>query len=305
MMLTLHCNKGTPAEVIERARALRVEHVSIHCDMFPGYDESGIVPLEPLREYVGRIRDGGINVAGALKWTGRDPGYVLDPASHRAHVDGMLETIRNLGAVGIDTLLHYVDPEAPADPADDERAWAGLIEIYRELVPEAERAGVRLAHHAIWMFIPPDLREEVTATGVTRERYRSFRYPAWRGPFLLRSADEIRRLINAVPSPNNGVCLCTGMDLMGGDLPALVEEFKGRIHYSQMRDHRGRWPSGYEVFPGIGNVDLLGTLRRLEAVGYDGPVSPEHFGQPRHAGEDLEAGAIAYIRDLLAAAEAG
>jgi sugar phosphate isomerase/epimerase len=302
MKLTLHCHERTPAEVVERARALGVGHVSIYCDVFPDYDETGIVPLEPLREYVGRIRDGGIDVAGAVKWTGRDPGYVLDPASHRAHVDGMLETVRNLGAAGIDTLLHYVDPEAPADPAADERAWAGLVEIYRQLVPEAERAGVRLAHHAIWMFIPPDMRDEVVANGVTRERYRTFRYPNWPGPFLLRSADEIRRLINAVPSPNNGVCLCTGMDLMGGDLPALVEEFKGRIYYSQVRDHRGRWPSGYEVFSGTGEVDLLGTLERLKAVGYDGPVSPEHYGRPRYPGEDLEAGAIAYTRDLLAAA---
>jgi sugar phosphate isomerase/epimerase len=302
MKLTLHCHERTPAAVAGRARALGVEHVSIYCDVFPEYDRTGIVPLEPLREYVGRVRDRGIDVAGALKWTGRDPGYVLDPGSHRRHVDAMLETVRNLGAAGIDTLLHYVDPEAPADLADDERAWAGLVEIYRELVPEAEGAGVRLAHHAIWMFIPPDMRDEVAATGVARERYRTFQYPNWPGPFLLRSADDVRRLVDAVPSPNNGVCLCTGMDLMGGDLPDLIEQFAGRIHYAQLRDHRGRWPSGYEVFPGTGEVDLAGTLERLRAVGYAGPVSPEHYGRPRHPGEDLEAGAIACTRDLLAAA---
>jgi D-mannonate dehydratase len=140
---------------------------------------------------------------------------------------------------------------------------------------------------------------------LTRERYRAFRYPGWRGPFLMTTADDVRRLITAVPSPYNGVCMCSGMDLMGGDLPALVEEFGEKIYYVQTRDHRGRWPEGYAVFPGAGDVDLLGMLKRPRAVGYDGPFSAEYGGPPRYPDEDIEASVLAFTRDLLDAALAG
>jgi sugar phosphate isomerase/epimerase len=177
-----------------------------------------------------------------------------------------------------------------------------LTTIYKELVPEAERSGVYLAHHAIWMCLRPAIRDDALQTGITLSGYRSFRFPDWPGPFLLRSAEDIQRLIEAVPSKHNGVCLCTGMHIMGGDVPTLADRWAGKIYYSQLRDLHGRWPGAVEVFPGTGEVDLAEVIRRLKASGYDGPISPEHLGGSRTPGQDLEAEAIAYTRAIVASA---
>jgi sugar phosphate isomerase/epimerase len=300
--VTLHTSTRDPAQVIARCRELGVDQISVDCSAIPGYDESGIVGLEALREYVGKLSDGQVTTAAGVKWTGRDPGYCLNPARHRQHIDAMLQTIHNLGAVGITRLLHYVDPAAPENPEDDERCWAGLTTIYKELMPEAERSGVYLAHHAIWMCLRPAIRDGALETGITMPGYRSFRFPGWPGPFLLRSAEDVRRLIEAVPSKHNGVCLCTGMHIMGGDMPAVADRFAGKIYYAQVRDLRGRWPRAVECFPGTGDVDFPAVIRRLAASGYDGPISPEHLGEAGTPGQDLEADAIAYTRAQVASA---
>jgi sugar phosphate isomerase/epimerase len=92
------------------------------------------------------------------------------------------------------------------------------------------------------------------------------------------------------------------MDIPGGEVPALVERFTGKIHFCQIRDHTARWPEGREVPPGEGGVDLAGVVRALKAAGYRGPVHPEHLGKPRFEGEDLLAKAVGYTRSLLEAA---
>ena len=109
---------------------------------------------------------------------------------------------------------------------------------------------------------------------------------------------ELRRLINAVPSQHNGVTLCTGMDIVGGDVPALTREFAGKIHFCQLRDHSDGWPSGREAALGEGRVDLASIVAALREVGYDGFVNLEHLGSPREEGEDLEAVALQYFRRL-------
>jgi mannonate dehydratase len=130
--------------------------------------------------------------------------------------------------------------------------------------------------------------------------YRSYRPPGWGGPYLLTSAEHVVRLLEAVPSPNSGVCFCTGMQIMGGDMPRLVDVFAGKIFYAQMRDQRGAWPAAEEVFPGTGELDFPTILTRMRKAGYDGLIGPEHLGQPRTPGEDLEAGAVKFFQDLLA-----
>ena len=113
---------------------------------------------------------------------------------------------------------------------------------------------------------------------------------------------ELQRLIDAVPSRHNGVTLCSGMDIPGGDVPALVRAFAGKIHFCQIRDHTERWPGGREVPPGEGSMDLTAIVAALREVGYDGFVHLEHLGKPRYEGEDLEAKALDYFKSLIASA---
>jgi sugar phosphate isomerase/epimerase len=70
-----------------------------------------------------------------------------------------------------------------------------------------------------------------------------------------------------------------------------------------MRDLRGRWPAAEEVFPGTGELDFQQILAGLRRSGYDGVFGPEHLGTPRFPDDDLEAGAVAYFKDVLARLE--
>ena len=89
------------------------------------------------------------------------------------------------------------------------------------------------------------------------------------------------------------------MDIPGGDVPALVLEFAGKIHFCQLRDHSDRWPAGREGPLGEGQVDLPAVITTLRDTNYQGILNPEHLGKPRHPGEDLETKAVTYIKSIL------
>ena len=219
----------------------------------------------------------------------------------RRCIDAMLHTLEVLGEAGITSVLHYVSLGKPINPAQEEACWEGLIDIYRELIPVAEANGVNIANHSLHRILPDAVREWAVAANVRIEDYGNFRSDAWGGPFLVGTWKELRRLVNAVPSPSNGVALCTGMDIPGGDVSALVAEFADKIHFCQLRDHSERWPAGREVPLGEGRVELRAVVEGLQDIGYQGILNPEHLGKPRYSGEDLEAKAVDYIKSLIAA----
>ena len=294
---------------VDRCRKLGVECVYI--GSLPGYEDNGYPDADGLRELKGRLEDSGLEVPSVTyhfaRWPSRpwrtersmNPDILL--TRDRRCIDAMLRTLEVLGEVGITSVLHYVSLGKPMNPAQEEACWEGLIDIYRELIPMAEANGVNIANHSLHRILPDDVREWAVASDVRIEDYGNFRSDAWGGPFLVGTWRELRRLINAVPSPSNGVALCTGMDIPGGDVPSLVEEFGEKIHFCQLRDHSERWPAGREVPLGEGRVDLRAVVAALREVGYQGILNPEHLGKPRYPGEDLVEKAVAYIRSLIAA----
>lgn len=304
MRVAIHSPSSDAGAIIARCREVGVTDVCLYAAALPGFQKTGSPDRAYLRELVSQLSEAGISAPVAITHFGNDPGLVLDSAGRRREVDNLLCTIQALGGAGVQTALHYIDLAQSQDPADDSRYWAGLVEVHRELMAQAEGANVRLANHAIWRCLPDPLREEALRAGVTMASYRQYRPAGWRGPYLLTDAAGIVRLLDAVPSPNNGVCFCTGMYITGGDLPSLIDTFKGKIYYSQMRDIRGgRWPASEEVFLGEGEIDFANILRLLRSAGYDSLIGPEHLGNPRQPGEDLEAKAVAYLQALLSELE--
>ena len=297
-----------PQATVERCKRLGVERVFISCASLPGYAENGYPTLDSLRESKGRLEDNGIEVPSATYWfakwpprTWRDGSTSPDILLNRDRrcIDAMLRMIEVLGAVGITSVLHYVDIGKPLDLAQEEACWEGLIDIYCELMPVAEANNVRIGNHSLHRLLPDGVRERAVAEGVRIEDYDSYMTEGWGGPFLVGTWKELRHLVNAVPSPSNGVTLCTGMDIPGGDVPSLVAEFAGKIHFCQLRDHSDRWPSGQEGPLGEGRVDIPAIIAALRDADYQGILNPEHLGQPRHPGEDLEAKAVDYIESIL------
>lgn len=297
-----------PQTTVERCRRLDVDRVFISCASLPGYAENGYPAPDSLQELKGRLEENGIEVPSATYWfakwpprSGRDGSTNPDILVNRDRrcVDAMLRMIEILGEADITSVLHYVDIGKPLDLAQEEACWEGLVDIYRELMPVAEASGVGIGNHSLHRLLPDGVRERAIAEGVRIEDYGSYMTEGWGGPFLVGTWKELRRLVNAVPSPSNGVTLCTGMDIPGGEVPALVAEFAGRIHFCQLRDHSDRWPSGQEGPLGEGRVDLPAVIAALQDANYQGILNPEHLGQPRYPGEDLEAKAVAYIRSIL------
>ncbi len=293
---------------VERCNRLGVRHVFVSCASLPGYAENGYPTLDRLRELKGRLEDKGIEAPSATYWFAKWPPRPWRDGStnpdillnrDRMCIDAMLRMIEILGEVGITSVLHYVDLGKPLDLAQEEACWEGLIEIYRELMPTAEANGVGIGNHSLHRLLPDGVRERAVTDGVRIEDYSTYMAEGWGGPFLVGTWKELRRLVNAVPSPSNGVTLCTGMDIPGGDVPALVGEYAEKIHFCQLRDHSDRWPAGREGPLGEGRVDLPTIIETLRDTGYQGILNPEHLGQSRYPGEDLEAKAVAYIESIL------
>jgi len=308
---------------VDRCRQLGVERVYITCASLPGYQENGYPDPANLREFKGRLEENGLEVPSACYWfakwpacrdlrgAGRPPRPWRSGSTNpdillsrdRRCIDAMLRMVEVLGEAGITSVLHYLDLGKPIDNSQEEACWEGLIDIYRELIPVAESYGVGIGNHSLHRCLPDGIREQAVAKGVRLEDFETYIADGWGGPFLVGKPEELRRLVNAVPSPCNGVTLCTGMDIVGGDVPALVEEFAGKIHFCQIRDHDARWPAAQEVFLGEGRLDFPHIFAALRDVGYNGIVNPEHLGKPRCPGEDLQAKGVAYVKSQLAALE--
>ena len=296
---------------VDRCRQLGVDCVYIPCASLPGYRENGYPDPEALRSFKRRLEENGIEAPAATYWFAKWPprAWVREGATNpdillnrdRRCIDAMRRMIEILGGAGITSVLHYVDLGRPADPGEEEACWEGLVEIYRELIPTAEGCGVGIGNHSLHRLLPDGVREKAVAAGARMEDYGTYTAEGWGGPFLVDTWRELGRLVDAVPSPSNGVTLCTGMDIPGGDVPALVRTFAGKIHFCQLRDHTDRWPAGREVPPGEGTVDLSAIVAALGEVGYRGILHPEHLGKPSEADEDLLAEAVSRTRALLAA----
>ena len=288
----------TAESIIERCRVLDVKLVTLKVATMPGFKENHSPDLDAMRTLQGRLADAGISIAAMNQWVGPDQrggpeaAMIENPSAHRREIDGHLRTLEVQGELGINQQLHYIDTPLPADPAKDELYWTNLIDIVGEISSQAEASKVRIGHHGIWRCLTDELRDQAISDGVTEAEYRQYLrhdqhgHPGWRGPYLVRKADDVGRLADSNPNPYHGITMCTGMYITGAEPVIEIPKFAGRINFVQIRDLDARWPAAREVFPGTGNLDFKEILRQLLRAGYSGFLHPEHLGHPRWPGED-------------------
>jgi len=178
-------------------------------------------------------------------------------------------------------------PAAEGEGVTEEQLWAALEYFLRAAVPVAEEVGVKLAMH-------PDDPPISPTRGVAR---------------ILTSPEAFQRLIDLVPSPNNGITYCQGCYAeMGADIPATVRQFagQGKMFFAHFRNLRGTLTSFVETFHDEGDTNMAAAMRAYVAAGFDGPMRPDHL--PMMEGEDPAPGAyhfygrlhaIGYMRGLL------
>ena len=161
-----------------------------------------------------------------------------------------------------------------------ESLWKNLEYFLKAVVPEAEKAGIKLAMH-------PDDPQVDSIRGISR---------------IMTNVDAFKRMADIYPSPNNGLTMCQGnFSLMGADIPTVVKYFgkRGLIHFVHFRNVRGGKMNFVETFHDEGQIDMSAAMRAYIDIGFKGPLRPDHV--PTMAGDSNEKPGYSALGSLYAA----
>lgn len=188
--------------------------------------------------------------------------------------------------------------DVPADltpwgRVSEEKMWENITYFLKAVIPEAEKAHVKMALH-------PDDPPVPVLRGIHR---------------IITSPAAYRRVMGIVPSPVNGATFEIAVYyLMGANLEAVAREFgrEKKIFYIHSRNLHGTRDSFVETFQDNGSIDFGAVYRALYESGVRVPLRPDHdpivegdnyFGRARiHPGYGVlgKLFGIAYIKGIMA-----
>lgn len=154
---------------------------------------------------------------------------------------------------------------ASFDGIDSATMQGNLLAFLREVVPVAEEVGVLLGIH------PDD--PPFSLFGLPR---------------VVSTPADIRAILSAVESPNNGITLCTGSygARSDNDLVAMAQEFASRINFAHLRNVTVEADGSFFEDDHLdGGTDMIGViealLREEQAAAKAGrrtniPMRPDH-----------------------------
>jgi mannonate dehydratase len=230
--------------------------------------------IENVKTVIQRVGEAGIPVLGYNFSLAGVCGRVTGPCGRGGAItvgmDGALEAPLPMGLVW-NMIYDRNAPPGTLHPISPHELWRRLQRFLEEVIPVAERSGVRLAAH-------PDDPPMPTMR---------------RQPRLVYQPHLYQRLIDLFPSPSNALELCVGTlaEMTEGDVYDAVDRYsrQGKIAYLHLRNVRGKVPHYQETFIDEGDVDVIRILSILKRNNFDGVIIPDHTPQmscsaPWHAG---------------------
>ena len=186
-----------------------------------------------------------------------------------------------------DDALMQVLPTKPevGEPTVDE-TWERLRYFQAAVLPVAEEVGVRLAVH-------PNDPPPPVSRGAAQ---------------VLHGIEGMKRVVELVPSPMNGITLCQGsFSEWGIDVVDAIHWFGGRdkINHVHYRNPKGTFPNYVETWIDEGDLDNLATMKAFRDVNYRRTLCSDHVPEMT---DDIAFGLIGraynhgYIKAMIQAA---
>ena len=173
----------------------------------------------------------------------------------------------------------------------EEGLWKNIEVFLKQVIPVAEQNDIKMAIH------PDD--------------------PPWGIfglPRIITNYDNLKKFVNIVDSPSNGVTFCTGSLGVNpnNDLCEMIKMLEGKIPFAHLRNIKFTGDNCFEesAHPSeSGSLDMVKILKTLKDTGFDGYIRPDHGrmiwgeeGRPGYGLYDRALGAM-YIAGVWEALE--
>ena len=271
MKIGIHAQdrEQSPQALIQRCKDIGADGVCLGCNVIDDFEEKGVPDTDHLHRVLDELRGAGVEVPTVLGARYSNAMFLGEPEGEKERED-LYRTVEVLAEAGVDSMLFWAIPDASEDAAERQEQLARASSFFQKLGDHCAAAGFNIASHP-W---------------VSR-------------PGMFHGFGAYRKMCDDIPTPNIGITFCPGGGLAGDNLPQVIDDFQDRIHFAHLRDQIGNWENFDEVFPGEGEYEVVGLVRKLRDSGYTGMICPEHLGTAS-PGEDREARAVAFLRDTLA-----